>query len=147
MNSSEGWQLRAIGPAAAPMQCSLCIQRDSYANHSPSRKARVSGMYNEFVSALDKATVDTTLYLTAELRNRARKDGWDGDVANGLRVVNSDGNLHVKFPDEVADRAWFHEYGNIEQTPTATLRKFDNNPDAAGSFLAKRLGKHMGWSE
>lgn len=102
-------------------------------------------MYDSFVSALDKATVDTTLFLTAELRNRARKDGWDNDVVNGLRVVNHEGDLHVKFPSEKADRAWKHEFGDADQTPTATLRKFDTTPDAAGTFLSKRLGKHMGW--
>jgi hypothetical protein len=97
--------------------------------------------------AYKRATTDATLFMTAELRSRARSEGWDEKVVNKLRVVKKDDTYSVKFPASVGDQAWIHEYGDPENTPTATIRKFDANPSATAKFLGERMMHHLGGND
>ena len=69
-----------------------------------------------------RATTDAALFMTADLRSRARKEGWEEKVVQGLRVTHKSGQFNVDFPPSVSDAAWIHEYGSEDSTPTATIR-------------------------
>lgn len=99
-------------------------------------------MYN-LDKAHQRATTDTALFMTADLRERARSQGWSDKVARKLRVVHKDGEFSVRFPSSVGDQAWIHEYGDADNTPSATIRKYDTTPDTMSKFLGERFVKHM----
>jgi hypothetical protein len=98
---------------------------------------------DDFLKAHKRATVDATLFMTADLRTRARSEGWADDVVNKLRVVRKDGEFSVRFPASVGDASWIHEYGDEEHTPTGTLRKYDTTGGDSNHFYAERLFKHL----
>ena len=102
---------------------------------------------DELLKAHKLAVTDATLFMTADLRSRARAEGWDDAVVNKLRVVRKDGEFSVRFPASVSDAAWVHEYGDPDHTPKATIRKYDNNAGASGDFLSERLAHHLGGND
>jgi hypothetical protein len=94
--------------------------------------------------ALERATSDAALYMTADLRKKATERGWDSDVVNSLRVVHRNGTFSVKFPDSVADKAWVAEYGDPDNTPTALIRTYDNHAPKLETFIMERVTAHLG---
>jgi hypothetical protein len=100
-------------------------------------------MYN-LDRAHERATTDTALFMTADLRERARAQGWEDKVVRKLRVVHKDGQFNVRFPASVGDQAWIAEYGDPDNTPKATIRKYDTTPDTMSKFLGERFVQHMG---
>ena len=82
----------------------------------------------KLLEASQKAEQDTATYMTAQLRRQALHSGWDADVANTLHVSQVDGKFVAKVHPNHTDRAFVHEYGTETIRPTATIRKFMNNP-------------------
>lgn len=88
------------------------------------------------LTAIDKAIAETANYTTHALRASAVKHGWDPEVASSLHVDHKDG-FKVKFSEAHADRAYVHEYGDLQKRPTAVIRKYNNHhPDAIAVFKA-----------
>jgi hypothetical protein len=94
--------------------------------------------------ALERATSDAALYMTADLRKKATERGWDSDVVNSLRVVHRNDSFSVKFPDSVADKAWVAEYGDPDTTPTAVIRNYDRSAPKLEKFIMDRVATHLG---
>jgi hypothetical protein len=98
----------------------------------------------QYLKAHKRAVTDVTLFMTADIRSHARKDGWDKDVVNNLRVVKKEGSLRVTAPESVGDRAWVSEYGDPDTVPTATIRRYDSSGASVGSFYNERMAHHLG---
>lgn len=101
----------------------------------------------KYLKAHKRAVTDVALFMTADIRSHARKDGWDKKVANQLRVTHKDGTFSVTAPASVGDQAWVHEYGDPDSTPTATIRRYDNSGGSLGSFYGERMLHHLGGND
>lgn len=120
-----------------------CTQQDSFeASFRFLNHTQVKQM-DDLHKAHKRATTDAVLFMTADLRTRARAEGWDEKVVNKLRVVNKNGEYSVRFPASVGDQAWIHEYGDPDNTPSGTIRRFDSNPDTTAKFLGERMLHHF----
>ena len=93
-------------------------------------------------AGLKRAAHETAVYMTADLQNRAHEHGWDEDVASSIRVHYEDGKFKAKVSPEHSDRAFRHEYGDENNPPKATVRRYDNSSSAEEVYLLN-LHKHV----
>ena len=98
----------------------------------------------DLTKAIHRAHTDTALFMTSDIRGEALKSGWSKDVVKSMRVVHRDGEYAVQFPESVAEKAWVHEYGDPDNTPTAVIRKYDTSSPRAQDFLSERFNHHLG---
>lgn len=96
------------------------------------------------LDAFDRASNDAALYMTADLRRKATERGWSREVVNAMRVVRKGGDFIVKVPAALADQAWVHEYGDPDNTPTATIRNYDSRHPELTEFYGARFSAHSG---
>lgn len=99
----------------------------------------------KLIEATQKAKQDTARYMTAQLRNHAIQNGWDADVADTLQVTHENGKFVAKVHPDYSDRAFVHEYGDENVKPTATIRKFMNDPKVVNDAFMVTLDKR--WKE
>lgn len=99
----------------------------------------------KLLEATQKAKQDTAQYMTAQLRQHAIQNGWDADVANTLQVAHENGKFVAKVHPDYADRAFVHEYGTETVRPTATIRKFMNDPHVINNAFMVTLDRR--WKE
>ena len=95
----------------------------------------------KLLEASHKAKQDTAAYMTAQLRRQALHNGWDADVVSTLHVTHADGKFAAQVHPDHADRAFVHEYGNETVRPTATIRKFMNDPENVNSAFMVTLNR------
>lgn len=93
-------------------------------------------------AGLERAAHETAAYMTADLQNRAHEHGWDEDVANSIRVHYEDGKFKAKVAPEYSERAFKHEYGDENNPPKATVRKYDSSSSAEDAYMIS-LHKHV----
>jgi hypothetical protein len=94
-------------------------------------------------AAVNKAKEDTAVYMTAELRRNALSSGWHPEVVANMSVVHDNGSYKVTVHPDYTDRAFVHEYGNENSSPTAVIRKYSNN-NTHGKAFKTLLTKHYG---
>ena len=93
--------------------------------------------------ALKKAVEQLAGQLTAQLRSNALSDGWEPEVAMGLKVEYANGRFFSTAPSEHSTKAFDHEYGTQSQPAKATMRRLNNNSAAAEKQLAVLFDKWL----
>lgn len=95
-----------------------------------------------FKSAIQRASHETSGYMTSHLRAEAHASGWPSHVVDSLHVsYGKEGfNVHTPHKETTMDL----EYGTPTQRPTAAIRRSANRTTEAEAFLVKRLGKIVG---
>ena len=83
-------------------------------------------------TAYSKLSQHTATRLTEELRNHASENGWHPHVVANMHVAYEGGEYKVKVHPDYKDRAFVHEYGDENQKPTATIRKFSEKANIKG---------------
>ena len=96
-----------------------------------------------FLKAHQKVAAELAVFMTADIRSRARNDGWDDKVVERLRVVKKDDTYSVTAPSSVGDAAWVSEYGDPDSVPTATIRRYDTSGGKIGEFYNMRMSRHL----
>jgi hypothetical protein len=94
-------------------------------------------------TALKKSVEQLAGQLTAQLRSNALADGWEPEIAMGLKVEYSNGKFSSSAPTEHATRAFDHEYGTQTLPAKATMRKLNNNSAAAEKQLSILFDKWL----
>ena len=97
----------------------------------------------KFLKAHQQVATELALFMTADIRSRARTDGWDDKVVERLRVVKKNDKYSVTAPSSVGDAAWVSEYGDPDSVPTATVRRYDTSGGKIGQFYNSRMSKHL----
>jgi len=97
-----------------------------------------------FHSALQKASHETTKFMTSSLRSEARKSGWPSHVVANMGVTYGDNGFEAHVHDRHIDEAKNLEYGTETSRPTAAVRRFKNRQSESSTFLAGRLSHHLG---
>lgn len=92
--------------------------------------------------AAQKAAHDTARIMTSQLRQHALESGWDADVVNNLSVINKNGKFTTDIHPSYANRAFTHEYGDEHNRPTATIRKYLNDPVHTNNAFMVALEHH-----
>ena len=98
----------------------------------------------KLLEATRKATQDTAAYMTADIRNRALNDGWHPNVVSTLRVEHGDDGFQAKVNAEHSAAAFTHEFGDEDNRPSATVRKYANDSHASSQAFMASLNKHFG---
>lgn len=102
-------------------------------------------MQKEFKSALRKASIDASRYMSVGLRKEARASGWPRPIVNSLRMNYSNaGGFTVAVHGSHESKAMDFEYGTPEMQPTAAIRRYLNRSQDAEAFLLSRAAKHLG---
>jgi len=91
----------------------------------------------KFLKVLDKAAIASTDHMTKQVRNRAEDAGWDKEVVQSTAVVYDGGKFSAKIEGPASDKGFVHEFGDQTSPPTAILRQYGNDPQAASdAFLS-----------
>ena len=93
------------------------------------------------LSVYEKASHDTALAMTMELRGEAAKAGWHPEVVSNISVKHDNGRFSVHVHPDYEDRAKVHEYGTEGVKPSAVIRKY-NKPDAGSAAFMRSLKHH-----
>ena len=94
--------------------------------------------------ALNKATQETTHYMTAQVQSEARASGWPDEVVDSLHVTHDSGEFNYRVAEEHHATALNYEYGTPGRQPTAAIRRTSNQKNGAEEFLLGRLSTHIG---
>lgn len=94
--------------------------------------------------AYKRATVETSMFMAAHLRNEARASGWPNDVVSSLSVVPSKEGFNINAPKSMVARINDLEYGTPDTFPTAAIRRFANRQSEPENFFVSRFNSHMG---
>ena len=94
--------------------------------------------------SLHKAAIETTRFMSAQLRAEARASGWPSHIVRNLHVTHSDGAFSVHTSKTHRAEAMNLEYGTPSTQPTAAIRRFSNRTAEAEKFLLGRTIKHFG---
>lgn len=97
-----------------------------------------------FLSAIEKASHDTSRYMTSQLRSEASASGWDNDIIGTLKVHYGKDGFQAHSHSSHVERVKDFEYGTPDRRPTAAIRRFSNRPKEHGEFFAGRLKKIVG---
>ena len=95
------------------------------------------------LEATQKAKQDTARVLTSQLRQHALNSGWHPEVVDHIAVTNKGGKFTADIHPDYAARAFTHEYGNETTRPTATIRKFLNNPRNINTAAMAVINHHL----
>lgn len=95
-------------------------------------------------AAIHQASRDTGRFLSSQVRNHARKEGWPRHLANSLHVAYEDGGFAVKTHPSLEKETWEQEYGTQDRPPSAVIRKFSNRTSGAEKYLAARISERTG---
>lgn len=98
----------------------------------------------KLLEATQKAKQDTAAYMTADVRTRALNDGWDPAVVANLRVEHGTDGFQAKVNAEHGEAAFKHEFGDEDNRPSATVRKYANDSHASAQAFMSSLNKHFG---
>jgi hypothetical protein len=96
----------------------------------------------KITNASQRAAHDTARFMTSQLRNHARNAGWEEDVINNMSVVYEDKKFSTRIHPDYQERAFVHEYGDLNNRPKATIRKYANDPQAAKTAFTMAMGNH-----
>ena len=96
------------------------------------------------LDAAKKAAGDTAHFIQRDIRRSALEHGWDPEVVKNTHVKWENNKFEVHVAPEHADKAFVHEYGSEDAPPTAVLRKYSNQPQAAGNAFLKSMYRHLG---
>lgn len=99
---------------------------------------------NPLPSAIKRATVETSMFMAAHLRNEARASGWPDKVVSSLSVVPSKSGFDISAPKSMVSTINDLEYGTPDTFPTAAIRRFANRQSEPTNFYIGRLNSHMG---
>lgn len=97
-----------------------------------------------FQEVLKQAAKETSLVMTAQLRDECIASGWSEKVANRIRVVYKGNKFVVDIPDSVKSEADNLEYGTPTSQPTAAIRRFGNRLEDSEKFLLRRAKQLAG---
>jgi len=95
-------------------------------NHIQVRKAM-----DELSQALKSTLHQLVLQMSEQVKHQALNDGWEPDVASALGVEHDGNKFSITVDDQYAARAFVHEFGDQDNPPKATLRKFGNQNGSA----------------
>ena len=101
-------------------------------------------MQKEFKRAIQKASIDTSRFMSAGLRKEARASGWPSHVTNSLRMHYDRNGFDVRVHESHQDTAMDYEYGSTEKQPTAAVRRFLNRAQSSEQHFIKQAFKHLG---
>lgn len=101
-------------------------------------------MQREFKRALQKASLDTSRYMSAGLRQEARNSGWPRHVVNSLKMHYDRNGFDIRVHDSHEQTAMDYEYGNTEMLPTAAMRRYLNRVQPAEQHFISQAFKHLG---
>lgn len=91
----------------------------------------------KFLKVVDKAAVASADLMTKQVRNRAEDAGWDKEVIQSTDVVYDGEKFSAKITGKASDKGFVHEFGDQNSPPTAILRQYGNDPQAASdAFLS-----------
>lgn len=79
---------------------------------------------NFLTKALTAATHDSAKVMTTEVRHHAIQQGWEPEVASGISIKYDGEKLNYDLGSDHRDRAFVHEFGNENQPPKATIRRY-----------------------
>lgn len=94
---------------------------------------------NSINKAIQRASQETTRYLSAQLRSEARASGWPSDVSNSLYVSYGKNGFSSHVAKKHYEKAMDLEYGTPDTQPTAALRRLNNRTEQASQFLVNRI--------
>ena len=94
--------------------------------------------------ALDKASIETTRFMSAHLRSEARASGWPEHIVRNLHVSHKDGEFNVHAHPNHESHVLDLEYGTPSTQPTAAIRRFSNRQGESADFLVRRAMHHLG---
>ena len=97
--------------------------------------------------SLHKAAIETTRFMSAQLRAEARASGWPSDIVKNLHVTHSEGTFSVHTSKSHRAEAMNLEYGTPSTQPTAAIRMYSNRTGDAEKFLLRRTMHHLGGSK
>ena len=97
-------------------------------------------------SSINKASNETTRFMSAHLRSEARASGWPEHIVSGLHVRHDKGSFTVHSHPEHHQDVMNLEYGTSSTRPNAAIRRFNNRQQEAEKFLMKRAMHHAGGS-
>jgi len=95
-------------------------------------------------TALHKSSLETSRYLSAGLRNEARRSGWPDHIVRHMNVSYTKDGFNAHVHDDHHAEAMNLEYGTPSTQPTAAVRRFSNRMADAENFLTKRMYRHLG---
>jgi hypothetical protein len=93
--------------------------------------------------SLNKATLETTRMMSAQLRAEARASGWPSHIVRNLYVSHTDGGFSVHAHKDHRSEVLNLEYGTPSTQPTAAIRRYENRTADAEKFFLGRTMKHI----
>lgn len=92
------------------------------------------------IEKAEKSAHVAAAHMEADLRRSALEHGWHHEVANSLTVNYHEGQFKVHVPEQYADKAYVHEFGDQNTLPTGVIRKYNNRPDAGHHVFNMYVG-------
>ena len=95
-------------------------------------------------SAIHKASLETSRFVSAHLRSEAHASNWPAHVTNSLHATyNKDEGFEAKVHSSHHAEALDHEYGTTSRQPSAAVRRVSNRTSEAETFFAGRVFRHL----
>jgi hypothetical protein len=101
-------------------------------------------MQKEFKRAVQRASLETSRYMSASLRKEAKASGWPSHVVNSLKMSYGRDGFDVRVHDDYVAEAMNHEFGTTEQQPSPAVRRTLNRMESSETFFLQRASKHLG---
>lgn len=99
----------------------------------------------KLVDAARKAAQQTSLLMTADIRQSAMDSGWSSDIASNTLVMFDGSQYQVSVHSEFEGQAMDLEYGTPTSRPTAVFRKYANNTQPIEKAFVSSLEKELGF--
>lgn len=101
-------------------------------------------MQREFKRAVQRASLETSRYMSAALRKEARTSGWPSHIVNSLKMTYGRDGFDVRVHDSYKNEAMDQEYGTTNQLPNPAVRRTLNRMESSEKFFLDRASKHLG---
>lgn len=98
----------------------------------------------KLVDAARKAAQQTSILMTADLRQSAMDSGWDSDIASNTLVMFDGTQYQVSVHTDFESQAMDLEYGTTATRPTAVFRKYANNTQPIEKAFIASMEKELG---
>ena len=95
------------------------------------------------LSAIDKASHETSRLAGAHLRAEANASQWPAHIVRGMNVTYSKDGFAANVHESHHAEALNHEYGTPDRQPTAAVRRSANRTRETENFLVHRIAKHL----
>ncbi|CAB4166924.1 hypothetical protein UFOVP964_23 [uncultured Caudovirales phage] len=99
---------------------------------------------DSFHSALQKASHETSRFMSSQLRNEAHASGWPSHIVSNMHVKYGEAGFEAHVHDSHKAEAKNLEYGTPSTQPSAAVRRYSNRTQEAEKFLLGRISHHAG---